>query len=175
VLDDDEVARIGPTAHCSPPIRDASNRDALWDRIVKGKVDWVASDHSPCPAAKRCGPEPWAGIDGVGLVLSVLLSSPLLDLHAVARLTTAPAARLRLSGKGAIAPGYDGDLVLVDPTEEWKVGPETLLSRHRASPFIGRKLRGKVRQTWRRGTLIYSDVEGPSAAGGGHMVVPTRR
>ncbi|MDP9074606.1 MAG: amidohydrolase family protein, partial [Actinomycetota bacterium] len=85
-LDDADAARIGPAAHCSPPIRDAVNRDALWRHLLSGAIDIVASDHSPCPPAAKAGPHPWAGIDGVGLSLPLLLSDRRLSPPAVVRL-----------------------------------------------------------------------------------------
>ncbi|HEY2429770.1 MAG TPA: allantoinase AllB [Acidimicrobiales bacterium] len=168
----EEGERLGPAARCSPPIRDAANRAALWERVTAGVVDWIASDHSPCPPGRREGPHPWAGIDGVGMALPLLLGSTRLDPPAVARLTTAAARHLGLAGKGAITPGFDADLVLVDPATAWTVDPALGLTRHRSSPYGGITVRGRVEMTLVRGSVVYSRAEGPGPAGGGRFVRP---
>jgi allantoinase len=153
-LNADDVDAIGARARCSPPIRDEKNREDLRVRLTSGAVDWVASDHSPCPPEARAGEQPWFGIAGVQLTLPVLLDLGL-DLVTVARLTTEAARSLRLEHKGGIAPGGDADLVLVDPGAAWEVTERRLLDRHRASPLVGRTLRGEVLRTWVRGECVY--------------------
>ena len=58
----------------------------IWERVLGGMVDCIASDHSPCPGSLRSGPEPWAGIDGVGMALPLLLSSGRLRTEEIASL-----------------------------------------------------------------------------------------
>jgi allantoinase len=161
-----------PEARCSPPIRDGANRQALWDRVLHGTVDWIASDHSPSPPAQRYGATQWAGIDGVGLTLPLLLSDERLTPQAVARLTTAAAHHLGLQHKGAIATGYDADLVLVDPAARWTIETKALWTKHKASPFQGQQLRAKVEMTLVRGRVTFSAAEGPGPMGGGRFIRP---
>jgi allantoinase len=163
---------VRPEARCSPPIRDGANRQALWERVIKGAVDWIASDHSPCPPAQRYGPAQWAGIDGVGLTLPLLLSDERLDPQSTARLTTAAARHLRLTNKGSVKIGYDADLVLVDPSARSSIQPETLWTKHKASPFEGQQLRAKVEMTLIRGRVLFSAQEGPGPMGGGRFIRP---
>ena len=172
LLDDHEADSIGPTARCAPPIRGPANRVALWERVCQGAVDTIASDHSPCPPEARHGPSPWSGIDGLGLALPLLVSGGL-PLERLVNLTTAAAHLLRLPGKGRLAVGADADLALVDPSETWTVGPTTTWSRHRSSPFAGRRVQGRVVLTVRRGQVIFSAANGPSEAGGGRFLRPS--
>src|SRR6266540_4052414 len=44
-----DLARRGPRSKCARPIREAAEREALWDALIAGDIDLVASDHSPCP------------------------------------------------------------------------------------------------------------------------------
>jgi dihydroorotase-like cyclic amidohydrolase len=106
------------------------------------------------------------------MTLPLLLSSRLLDAPAAAQLTTAAARHLRLPGKGAIQPGYDADLILVDPAATWTVEPATLYSRHKSSPFLGQQVKGRVETTLLRGRVTFSILEGPSPAGGAQFLRP---
>jgi allantoinase len=172
-LTDDDVERIGATARCAPPIRDAANRDALWSLLRAGEIDWVASDHSPCPPEQKRGPEPWNGISGVQLTLSVLLDDGALDPPTLAHLTTAAARALRLRRKGAIKIGMDADLALVDPTRRWTVTPDALFDRHRSSPLVGRTLTGQVVHTLVRGRTVFTVNRGViTDPGGGQVLRP---
>lgn len=175
LLDETDVARIGAEARCNPPIRSAANREALWRAVTSGRVDCLASDHSPCPTELKSGPDPWAGITGLDTFLPALLSSRRLNPVSVARLTTAAAALLDLRGKGRIAPGFDADLVLVDLDAGWSVGPDTLHNRHRRSPFAGTRLRGQVQRTFVRGRSVYDRRTGPADAGGAAVLRPGGR
>jgi allantoinase len=163
--------QTGPLGRCFPPIRDAANRDGLWQCLLDGRIDWVASDHSPCPPSVR---DQWAGIDGAGLTLPLLLSSGRLSPDAVARLTTEAARALHLPGKGAVAPGYDADLALVDLDASWEVAPATTWSRHRLSAFNGSVIKGRVVMTLVRGRVVFSTAEGVSDNGGGVVLKPPR-
>ncbi|MHB8466247.1 MAG: amidohydrolase family protein [Acidimicrobiales bacterium] len=168
-LDDRDVGRRGPVAHCSPPIRDADNRRALWAHVLAGDVHSIASDHSPCPPEAKVGPDPWAGIDGAGMTLPLLLTSGRLSWPEIAELTTAAARLLRLDGKGEIRAGYDADLAVVDPDEEWIVHPNDVRSRHGQSPYIGMRMTGRVVATVRRGQVVFSCERGVDGAGGGRV------
>jgi allantoinase len=173
-LNDVDAARIGPDAVCCPPLRDEENRRRLQALAASGAIHSVASDHSPCPPAEKEGSAPFAGVSGVETSLSILLSLGTLSVADIVRLRTAAAALCHLRGKGAVAPGYDADLALVDLDARWVVGPGTLHTRHRRSPFLGSTLPGVVAMTIVRGTVVY---EAGAAASGpqGRFLVPGRR
>lgn len=184
VLAEEDVERIGAAAKCAPPIRDGATREALWSRLLSGQVDLVASDHSPAPPELK-SPAPtgffgsWGGIAGVQSTLELLLSEGHhrrgLGLAAVARLTAGRVAeRFRLPRKGRLALGADADLALVDLGAEWTLERADLRDRHRMSPYVGRRLTGRVVRTMRRGQTIFLNgkVEG---GGGGKLVRPAAR
>lgn len=155
VLTDADVVRIGPDARCCPPVRDEGNRVRLWSALQNGIIDSVASDHSPCPPSYKERHPPFAGISGVQTTLSLLLTSDALALPELSRLRTAAARFLGLTRKGALAPGFDADLALVDLDATWTVNGGSLHDRHRRSPFRGAVLRGVVRATLVRGNVVY--------------------
>ena len=178
-LTEEDMERLGTAAKCAPPLRAASERDALWEQLAAGRVALVASDHSPCPPAMKAGDyaAAWGGIAGAQTTLCLLLDEghhrrglPLAPL--VALLTEAPAARLGLR-KGRLEPGADADLALVDLRAEHELRRGDLHDRHRANPFIGRPLRARVVRTLLRGRTVFAGgrvVAEPL----GRLITPTR-
>lgn len=155
---------------CAPPIRTASNREALWRALNERMIDMVASDHSPClPEMKQklSGDfgAAWGGIASLQLMLPVLWTEAWargFTEEAVAHWMAAEPARMAgLSGrKGSIAAGYDADLVVWDPEGEFTVRPEDLRHRHQLTPYAGRRLRGTVKETYLRGQPV-RETEAP--------------
>ena len=148
---------------CCPPIRDAVNREALWRGLEAGVIDCVVSDHSPCPPELKASGSgdfgaAWGGIASLQLGLSAVWTVARRrgrTLDEIARwMSTAPARLAGLSAKGALAVGRDADLVAFDPDEAYTVDPARLLHRHQITPYAGRTLTGRVRQTWLRGTAL---------------------
>ena len=74
-----------------------------------------------------------------------------------------PAARFRLPNKGRIAVGADADLALVALSDETVLQSSDLFYRHQHSPYVGRKLRGRIARTLLRGVTIYHDGQIVSA------------
>ena len=141
---------------CCPPIRDAANRDQLWQALLDGVIDMVVSDHSPCTVAlkrKDLGDFglAWGGIASVQLSLPVMWTDAARRGVSLSRLGTwmgaRPAAQVGLPGRGAIEPGYRADLVVFAPDETFVVDPARLLHRNPITAYAGRQLRGAVRAT----------------------------
>lgn len=160
-LGEEDVEALGVSAKCAPPLRSRDERDGLWGELLAGRVDLVASDHSPSPPELKQGADAfaaWGGIAGCQTLLRVLLTEGLrraLPVEAVARLSARePARRFGLAGKGELVPGADADLALVDLEHEAVLTTEELRSRHPISPFVGRRLRGRVVRTIVRGSTV---------------------
>jgi allantoinase len=150
---------------CAPPIRNHENREALWAALFEGVIDFVISDHSPCLPALKLAESgdfqaAWGGIASLQLGLPAVWTearkrgATLADL---AQWTSQrPAIFAGLCGrKGAIAPGFDADLVIWDPDSVLEVEPGGIFFRHKVSPYLGAELHGRVHETLLRGRLVY--------------------
>ena len=150
---------------CAPPIRDDHNRTLLWQGLADGTIDFVVTDHSPCtPELKARGQgdfnEAWGGIASLQLGLPSVWTEACARGHGLGQvvdwMSRRPAVFAGLGHKkGRIAPGYDADLFAWTPEQPFDVTPELLQFRHKQSPYLGRQLRGVIRRTWLRGTIVY--------------------
>lgn len=154
---------------CAPPIREGRDRTLLWEALRSGTIDAVASGHSPAPPEEKLPHNgdflrAWPGVSTIQHALPVVWTRAEKRGHDLADIAqwfaAAPAALLGVSAhKGKIAPGCDADIVFFDAEAEQIVDPAALLSQHPLSPFIGRRLKGVVRETWLRGEAVYADGE----------------
>ena len=167
---------------CAPPIRSRENRQRLWKGLEEGAIDLVATDHSPCPPEMKhfeegCFRSAWGGIASLSVALSLMYteaSARGFALTDIARwMAESPA---KLAGchrkKGRIAPGYDADFFVFDPDREFVVSENRLYYRHAISPYLGRTLRGIVRATYLRGSLVFREGEFPGAPIGREFQLP---
>ena len=164
----------GPFAQMIPPLRSAADRDAALAALADGTVDFVGSDHAPHALDEKQGETAWTsacgtpGLDTISAAVLDLACSGRLRFERVAEVLCArPAALFGLAGrKGALAPGADGDLVLVDPEARREVTRDMIHSRAARSPFEGVGLSGWPVLTALRGEVIAEDgqmvAEGPS-------------
>jgi allantoinase len=162
---EDDLEPIGVAAKCAPPLRDEDEHAKLWEAVLDGQVDLIASDHSPSdPSLKKDGDfrTSWGGVAGVQSTLAVLLERGLdgrrLRFEHIAGLLAAnAAARFRIPSKGTLTPGNDADLLLLDPSRSYTLEPTQLLQRHKVSPYLGFEFTGVVVRTIRRGETIFLD------------------
>jgi allantoinase len=170
---------------CAPPVREAANREALWQGLLSSTVSMVVSDHSPCtPALKK--PETgdflhaWGGIAGLQLGLSALWTQSRargVDVATMLRWNSENTARLaQLSHrKGKLAAGYDADLVVWDDEGTFRVKGEELFHKHKVTPWAGRVLQGVVHATIVGGRLAFSKAHGLTKRPAGSLVDVRRR
>ncbi|MCJ8139095.1 allantoinase AllB [Falsirhodobacter halotolerans] len=165
-LDEEDLVRIGPVARCGPPLRPRAVADALWDRVMAGAIDMIASDHCPYdPALKHNNLPVWEagmGLTGIETNVPLLMSEGViargLPLHAFARMTaTAPAQRFGLKQKGAIRIGLDADMTLWDLNGSTTVRGDAFHGRAKFSAFEGTVMRGQLRRTILRGEDVFAD------------------
>lgn len=171
----EEIGDRATAWKCAPPIRERSHRDRLWDGLADGTLDFVASDHSPAPAALKCLDtgdfvRAWGGVASVELALAATWTGARQrgrDLGDLVRWYAARPAQLAgLERKGRIATGCDADLVVFDPDARATVDSSRLRQRHPITPYAGMSLTGLVRQTFVRGICVYEQGQFPAGKPG---------
>jgi allantoinase len=150
---------------CCPPIREADNRQELWQALANRTIEMVVSDHSPCPPAMKLRDKgdflaAWGGISSLQLRLPVLWTAAQKRGHTFTDLAewlcAAPARLVGLEKrKGSIAIGQDGDIVIWNPEQRFTVNEDMIYHRHKLTPYAGQQLQGLVEKTFLRGRQIY--------------------
>jgi allantoinase len=155
---------------CAPPIRESANREKLWDALRQGGIDQVVTDHSPSTVELKCSGsgdfmKAWGGISSLQLGLAAVWTEArkrgATTKDIVSWMCAAPARLAGLaSHKGAIATGFDADLVLWDPDGDFTVDPATLEHKNKITPYKARTLQGVVHRTILHGATIYERGKG---------------
>lgn len=151
---DRDMEAIGARAKCAPPLRDDDIRRDQIEALLAGEIDTVGSDHSPAPSDLKDRDDfstAWGGIPGAQTTLRTLLTVGIPPERIAEVAAQNPAERFGLSAKGRVAAGYDADLALVRVDTDAELTREELRDRHRLSPYIGRRLSGRVERVLLRG------------------------
>jgi dihydroorotase len=162
-LTEDEILRQGTMARVNPPLRTQADVDGIRVGLADGTIDAIVTDHAPHTAGEKSKPLPDAPSGMVGLETSLALAltglyhTGLLPLARVLDLMSASPAALLGLDKGTLAAGRDADLILFDPDQEWIIDKTKFASKGRNTPFHGRTVRGRVKYTISRGTIIYQE------------------
>jgi dihydroorotase len=161
-LSQEDATELGTYGRMNPPLRSEARREALWDRLVDGTIDIVATDHAPHTAEeKETGLwEAPSGVPGVETMLPLLLERARRGEISHERVRDVTAANVAsvfdLPRKGRIAAGKDADLVLVDPDRTREIRGADLHSKCGWTPFEG--MTGVFPSlTMVRGTVVYED------------------
>ncbi|MBN1121963.1 MAG: dihydroorotase family protein [Anaerolineae bacterium] len=172
---EDEI-ELGALGRVNPPLRSAKDIDALWENL--DVIDLIATDHAPHTVEEKESDTPPSGMPGLETMLPLLLTAyhdNRLTLPDIAQMTsTRPAKVFGIEDRGEIAPGYFADLTLVDLAETWQISNESLFTRCGWSPFAGRQARGKVRQVYLRGELVFDQGKVIAAPGYGRNIKSSR-
>lgn len=172
---------------CSPPLREASDQEALWQAIALGDLQTVTSDHAPNRLDKTGkfvgGPNPnfkqvpngMPGIEGrVPLLFDAMVSKGRLGIEKFVDLTaTAPARIYNLPKKGSITIGNDADIVIWDPKAKKTFSDETVRDQTGYTPYAGRTIQGVPETVLRRGETIIDKGKLTGKAGSGRFLPRT--
>jgi dihydroorotase len=167
-LTDACTAGYDPVFKVNPPLRPASDVEAVKEGLADGTIDAIATDHAPHAPELKDLPFDQAppGMLGLQTALSLALTELALPLSLIlALMSWQPAAICGLDVDhggdqgGPVAPGSVANLCVIDPTATWTVDPSALASRSRNTPYAGRTLTGRVRHTVFRGEPVVIDAE----------------
>ena len=157
----------GTVGKINPPLREKADCDALWQGIADGHVDTIASDHVHRTIAGKEGGiwKASPGCPGLETLLPVMLTEgyhkrgvPMARI--VSMMCEAPAKAMGLWGrKGAIIPGFDADIALVDLEAEYRLERDNLRSDAGYSIYEGWQMAGRVTDTFVRGLPVFRDGE----------------
>lgn len=162
---------------CAPPIRDAPNREKLWEALMEGDIDMLSSDHSPSVPELKLFAEgdflrAWGGISSLQFVLPVTWSYGHkygVTLEKLVSWWSAKPAKLAAQDlKGAIAIGKHADIVVWEPEEEFVLDENysVHLKHPSISAYMGSRLNGKVVATFVSGNLVFENGKhAPKACG----------
>lgn len=150
-----------------PPLRDPVEKELLWERVSRGDVDMLITDHCDYTRAQKLAVDDFTrtpgGLPGLETLLPLIatygVSEGRLSWPDVARLLAANPARIYnlWPRKGCLAPGADADLVLYDPTPSATLTAADLHGVAGYTPFAGMRVQGRVVATLRRGSFLVRD------------------
>lgn len=139
---------IGSFAQMNPPLREPRDNEILWQALLDGVIDFIATDHAPHTLAEKAQeyPNTPSGMPGVETSLPLMLTQAVEGKCTVAQvanwMSAAVAKAYNIPNKGAIAPGFDADLVLVDLENYRPVVGAEMASKCGWSSFEGWSLTG---------------------------------
>jgi dihydroorotase len=160
-LTEEAVEGYDTNAKMNPPLRTATDVEALQQAVKDGTIDVIATDHAPhhYDEKEREFADAPNGIIGLETALAVnltwLVASGIIDLPTlVDKMACAPARVFRLPG-GTLRRSSPADVTVFDPDVRWTVDPSRFRSKGRNTPYAGRELRGRVHFTLVDGRIIH--------------------
>ena len=178
-MTEEDLVRLGGRGKCNPPFRTAAEVERMWAALLADQVAYISTDHAPWPADRKgfadifaCG----AGLVGLQsfapLMYTLLEERGLPPTVMAAYCAERPARHHGLDGrKGAIAPGKDADLLVLEPGE-FRFDEAAIQDRPdlRWSPYHGRPMRARVAATLLRGQVVWDGKTVLAEPGTGRFV-----
>jgi dihydroorotase len=163
-LTDEACATYDTHTKCNPPLRSSADVSALTEALADGTIDAIATDHAPHSTVEKDVEFEQAAFGVIGLetalplCLDLVRNGILTPTSLVHRLSTGPAALLRLPG-GSLAAGSVADVTVINPDAAWTCEPVRFRSRSRNSPFAGVSMRGRAVLTLVGGRIAHAEED----------------
>ncbi|HLI14564.1 MAG TPA: dihydroorotase family protein [Acidimicrobiales bacterium] len=176
-----EVHEHGALRKFTPParLRSTTDEEAMWAAFNAGAVHHLSTDHAPSTLAQKAAGSIWDvhfGLPGLDTTLPLMLDAALRGRTSLERVVeayaSAPARRYGLRRKGRVAPGFDADLVVVDPRARRVLSDAAVVSKAGWTPYAGREVVGAVTVTVLRGRVVARDGELTEEPRGRHLPGP---
>lgn len=160
---DEDYAVQGTRIKCNPAIKTASDRTAIRRALPTNRIDVIGTDHAPHLLKEKEGGALKA-VSGMPMIqfslvaiLELVREGVLSIEQMVQKMCHAPAELYQIDRRGFIRPGYQADLVLVNPESPWTVTADCVLSRCGWSPMEGQQFHAQVDKTFVNGRLVYTN------------------
>ena len=165
MLSSEDYARLGGIIRVNPPVREKSDHEPLWRALADGVIDMIATDHAPHAPEEKTRKDIWTvdcGFPGVETQMPLMLTEVArgrFSIRDYVRWSAANPARIwgLAPRKGAIRPGADADIAIVDLAARWTIDDAKLQSRSKITPWHGREVRGLPLHTLVRGRFVMRD------------------
>lgn len=157
----EEVLKSGSNAKMNPPLREEKDRQAIIEGLKDGTIDAIITDHAPHSEEEKSkelskAPNGIIGFEtALPAIITNLIDKGLLTEMDMVRLTSYNPSKLLKIDRGEIAEGKIADLTIYNPNEEYIYTKDMIVSKSKNTPFIGKKLKGKVEYTIVSGNVVY--------------------
>ncbi|MCM8815442.1 MAG: dihydroorotase [Candidatus Omnitrophica bacterium] len=161
VLTEDALSNYDANAKVNPPLRTQQDIRALVKGIKENIIDAIVTDHAPHSEEEKGSGIENAPFGMIGFETALPLAMSLVKyglkpIQIIEKLTIGPARVLKIQ-PGTITQGAEANCVIFDPEKEWVVTKDNILSQSKNTPFLNKKIKGKVLYTFHRGSIVYSD------------------
>ena len=179
LLSEQDYEKVGGVVRVNPPVREATNRQPLWDAMMDGTIDIIATDHAPHTPEEKTRSDIWTvdcGFPGVETQMPLMLTEVnrgRATLEDYVRWSAENPAKIwgLYPRKGTLTVGSDADIAIVDINREWTIDDAKIQSRSKISPWQGRKATALPIHTLVRGRFVMKDrVLQEDARGSGRSV-----
>lgn len=181
-LSEDDMERLGSIMKMNPPVRSKEHGQALWEAILDGRVDFIASDHSPHTEDEKMKPNIWeaiSGFVGVETLMQMMFSEAVvkrgMSVHHFVKICSESGAKAWdvYPQKGALEIGSDADITIIDPEKEWKINRHDLHSKNKVTPWHEWVGKGQPVGTIVRGQVLMWDRKFIAKNPSGKLIRPT--
>ncbi|URZ02095.1 dihydroorotase [Clostridium felsineum] len=162
-ITEEEILTCGTNAKVNPPLRTEEDRIAIIKALKENTISVIATDHAPHTKSEKEKEFKKAPSGMIGLetalslaVTNLVKTGDLTYKEVISKLTINPARFYNLD-RGYIKEGHRADIVIFDPDEKYTVKEEEFQSKASNSPFLGKKLSGRIKTTICNGKIVYED------------------
>jgi dihydroorotase len=165
LLSETDYEKFGGVVRVNPPVREKPNQQPLWNALMDGTIDMIATDHAPHAPDEKTRPDIWTvdcGFPGVETQMPLMLTEinkGRATINDYVRWSAESPAKIwgLYPRKGTLTVGSDADIAIVDLKREWTVDDAMIQSRAKISPWHGRKASALPIHTIVRGRFVMKD------------------
>lgn len=161
----EDYDKKGTLIKWNPAVKTQADKDALWEALLDGRIDVVATDHAPHALEEKKNPYTSAPSGGplvqhaVVAMFEAFHQGKISVEKIVEKIAHNPAKLFKIENRGFIKEGYFADLVIVDAGLPWSVKKENILYKCGWSPFEGFTFKSRITHTFVNGEMVYNNFK----------------